>query len=154
MFADLITQLQEFVDTLPLALQVIAVLIIGMVPALEGDVAAAIGIVAGVPWLLTVLVGAGGTVLTTLGAVAWGSRIGDKRRKGERERKIMARVEKWGIPIAMFIGGFLVSVAINAFVMSAAGLNRTIVLISGIATAIFNTLFVALVAAGILQAIL
>lgn len=154
MFADLIIRLQEFVDTLPFVLQVLSVLLIGLVPALEGDVAAAVGIVAGVPWLVTVIIGAGGTVLTTVGAVAWGSRIGDRRSKGDRERRILARAEKWGIPIAMFIGGFLVSVSINAFVMSAAGLNRTIVLAAGIATAVFNTLFVALVAAGILQAVL
>lgn len=151
MFEDLIQNLQSFVDTLPMALQTLALLGIGAVPVLEGDVSALIGVVAGVPMVLTIIFAAAGTILATMAAVAWGARIGDKRQKGDRERRIMARVEKWGIPIAMLIGGFFVSVSINAFVMSAAGLNRSIVLISGIVTAVFNAVLVALIAAGALQ---
>lgn len=151
MFEDLIQNLQSLVDTLPMALQALALLGIAAVPVLEGDVAALIGTVAGVPMVLTIIFSAAGTILATMAGVAWGARIGDKREKGDRERKIMARVEKWGIPIAMFIGGFFVSVSINAFVMSAAGLNRTIVLISGFVTAAFNTVLVALIAAGALH---
>ena len=154
MLEDLILDHQAFVDTLPLALQVLSLLVVGLVPFLEGDVAAAIGVVTGVPLILALIFSAAGTILATMAAVAWGARIGEKRQRGERERRIMARVEKWGIPIAMLLGGFFVSVSVNAFVMSAAGLNRTIVLVSGFITAALNTAFVGLAAAGVLRLVL
>lgn len=153
MLQDLILQVQQFVDTLPSPLQVIALLVIAVVPIFEGDVAVAIGLVAGVWWPLALVASAAGTALATIVAVAAGAKLGSKRTKGEREQRILARVEKWGVPIAMLVGGFFFSVTINAFVMSAAGLNRTLVLTSGAGTAIFNTLFVAALTSGLLALI-
>ena len=149
--AATVESLQQFVDTLPLTLQFLALLVIGAIPFLEGDVAGLVGIVAGVPALAAFLPAAGGTVLATFASVTLGASIGGRRSKGERERRILARVEKWGIPVAMFLGGFFLSVVINGFVMSAAGLNRFLVLISGIGTAVVNTAFVMLVASGALH---
>lgn len=153
MLHDIINDLQQFVDTLPLILQVLALLVISAVPIFEGDVAVAVGLVAGVPWPLAVLVSAGGTVLATFAAVAAGARLGGRRTKGEREKKILARVEKWGVPLAMLLGGFFLSVTFHAFVMSSAGLNRSLVLVSGICTAVFNVAFVALLTSGVLALI-
>ncbi|WP_344337461.1 hypothetical protein [Brevibacterium salitolerans] len=150
---DVILQVQQFVDTLPAPLQVIALMVIAVVPIFEGDVAVAIGLVTGVWWPLALVTSAAGTGLATVVAVAAGAKLGSKRTKGEREQRVLARVEKWGIPIAMLLGGFFFSVTINAFVMSAAGLSRTLVLTSGIGTAIFNTLFVAALTSGFLALI-
>lgn len=154
MLQGIIEDLQTWVDGLPMVLQVVALLAIALTPFLEGDVAVVIRLVSGVPWMIAVVVSAAGTIVVTLAAVALGAGIGGKRTKGERERKILARVEKWGIPIAMLMGGLFISVPLNAFVMSTAGLNRSIVLISGIATAIFNIAFVALLTTGILGLVL
>jgi len=92
-----------------------------------------------------IIAAAAGTILVTIGAVALGS-----RRTRTREDKIVSRAQRFGIPLAMLIGGFLVSVPLNALVMSAARLDRTTILISGAVTAVINATFVGLVAAGVL----
>ncbi len=147
---DFINSLQGHVDLLPLPLQIGAVLLIGMIPFLEGDVSAAVGVAAGVPLLPTILAAAIGTVFVTIGAVTLGARTRAVGRRGGREERILSRAQHFGIPLAMLVGGFLVSVPLNAFVMSAARLNRTVILVSGIIVAVLNTVFVALVAAGVL----
>jgi len=140
-----IASLQGAVDPLPLPLQIIAVFAIGMIPFLEGDVSAGIGVAAGIPLVPVIIAAAAGTILVTIGAVALGS-----RRTRTREDKIVSRAQRFGIPLAMIIGGFLVSVPLNALVMSAARLDRTTILISGAVTAVINATFVGLVAAGVL----
>jgi hypothetical protein len=147
---DFIDTLQGHVDVLPQPLQIAAVLLIGMIPFLEGDVSAAIGIAAGVPLLPTILAATIGTILVTIGAVALGARTRAIGRRGGRDERILSRAQRFGVPLAMLVGGFLVSVPLNAFVMSAARLNRTAILVSGIVVAALNTVFVALVAAGVL----
>ncbi|WP_430593226.1 hypothetical protein [Humidisolicoccus flavus] len=146
--------LQTSVDPLPDALQVLAVFAIGMIPFLEGDVGAGIGIAAGAPTVATIIAATLGTIVVSLLALQLGGTVGAKRSRSARERRVLRRVEKWGIPIAMFIGGFLVSVPLNVLIMSAAGLNRRIIAIAAVATAIFNTLFVAVIVLGVLNFLL
>lgn len=117
---------------------------------MEGDVAAGVGIAAGVPLVPTIAAAAAGTILVTIGAARLGRRAGTRASREERSEKILTRAQRFGAPIAMLIGGFLVSVPLNAFVMSAARLNRAVILVSGIVVSITNTVFVALVAAGVL----
>ncbi|RRQ08537.1 hypothetical protein CXF35_09745, partial [Corynebacterium bovis] len=90
MIGHALESLQSWVHGLPVVLQVLAVFVIGVVPVLEGDVAAAVGIVAGVSWPATFLAGTAGTVLATVGGVALGGRVDGglraRRRRRDRER--------------------------------------------------------------------
>lgn len=153
MFTELnsfVADVQGQVDLLPLPLQIAAILVIGLIPFLEGDVAAGIGIAVGVPLVPTIAAATAGTILITIGAVRLGARAGARASREERSERILTRAQRFGVPIAMLIGGFLVSVPLNAFVMSAARLNRAVVLVSGVVVSIINAVFVALVAAGVL----
>lgn len=153
---DLILDLRTLVDVLPLAVQVLALLGIGLVPFLEGDVAAGIGVVVGVPWVLTVAASFAGTALASVVAVALGARVRGERRQDHqvRDGRILGRVERFGVPVAMLVGGFFLSVVVHAFVMSAARLHRPTVLVSALVSAAVNTVFVALVASGVLEVLL
>lgn len=64
---------------------------------------------------------------------------------------VMRRVERWGVPIAMLITGFLLSVPVTAFIMRAVGLGRSIVLTSAMAVAVLDATVAGLIAAGLLH---
>jgi hypothetical protein len=152
---ELVENIRAAVDGLPLVLQVLALLLVAVVPFLEGDVAAGIGVVAGVPWALAAVVSFAGTALSATVAVALGARVGGDRHGGEpRARAILRRVERFGVPLAMVVGGFLLSVPLNAFVMSAARLNRRVVLVSALVSATVNVAFVTLALLGVLELVL
>lgn len=150
-FRAWILDLQQFVDTLPPPLQVLAVLLIGMVPFLEGDVAATIGIVVGIPWLPSIVLGVLGTVVSTVLVLALVGRFGRRREDRWSDHKVMRRVERWGVPVGMLISGFLFSVPVTVFIMRAAGLGRSIVLTSAFAVAVLNGTVAGLLAAGMLH---
>lgn len=146
-----ILDLQQIVDVLPGPLQMLAVLLIGMIPFLEGDVAATIGVLAGIHWLPSIVVGVAGTVAVTFLVLSSLGRFGQPRDNRWAEHKVMRRVEQWGVPIGMLISGFLFSVPVTVFIMGAAGLRRPIVLISALAVAVLNGTVAGLIAAGMLQ---
>ncbi|PWD49822.1 hypothetical protein C8046_03050 [Serinibacter arcticus] len=152
---ELIETLRTSLDGMPMVLQVIALGLVAAIPFLEGDVAVGIGIVIGVPWVLAALVSFAGTAAVSFAAVALGGRVGRRSRTEDaRERKVLGRDQRFGVPVAMIIGGFLLSVPLNAFIMSTAGLDRRTVSVSAVISAAINTIFVALVALGLVTAIL
>lgn len=146
-----ILDLQQFVDALPGPLQIIAIVLIGVIPFLEGDVAATIGVVVGVHWLPAILLGVIGTVAATFLVLGVTKQFGHRRQRRWEDHKVMRRVEQWGVPVAMLVSGFLVSVPVTVFIMRTAGLGRSIVLSSAIAVAILNGTVAGVTAAGILH---
>ncbi|OSY41272.1 MULTISPECIES: hypothetical protein [Pseudonocardia] len=131
----MIEQLNVFVDTLHPVVQVLAVLVIGIVPFLESYVGAGIGVVAGMPVVLAV----GAAVIGNLIALAAAVWLGDRARRGitkggakpqsDRRRKLLARVDRYGVPIASLAAPTLMAISITPFAMVAAGLNRQQVII-------------------------
>ncbi len=78
--SDVISGLQHQVDALPPVLQFVAVFVLAVIPVIEGDIAAGIGMVAGVDWEFTFIAAAGGTALTAWAGALWGSRLAERRR--------------------------------------------------------------------------
>ncbi|MDN8579654.1 hypothetical protein [Corynebacterium bovis] len=204
MIGHALESLQSWVHGLPVVLQVLAVFVIGVVPVLEGDVAAAVGIVAGVSWPATFLAGTAGTVLATVGGVALGGRVdgglrarrrrrdrerlpaaadgiaaptgadrgpdpgpvrtpdgtalpvggrGRDRSREERRRALLDRVARWGLPAAMILGGVVSPVAINAFLLASAGMNRRALRLWGVVSAVVNTALAVAATPGLLHLI-
>ncbi|MBB3116756.1 hypothetical protein [Corynebacterium bovis] len=200
MIGHALESLQSWVHGLPVVLQVLAVFVIGVVPVLEGDVAAAVGIVAGVSWPATFLAGTAGTVLATVGGVALGGRVdgglrarrrrrdrerlpaaadgtaaptgqdpgpvrtpdgtalpvggrGRDRSREERRRALLDRVARWGLPAAMILGGVVSPVAINAFLLASAGMNRRALRLWGVVSAVVNTALAVAATTGLLHLI-
>ncbi|MDK8511186.1 hypothetical protein QP948_07220 [Corynebacterium bovis] len=204
MIGHALESLQSWVHGLPVVLQVLAVFVIGVVPVLEGDVAAAVGIVAGVSWPATFLAGTAGTVLATVGGVALGGRVdgglrarrrrrdrerlpaaadgiaaptgadpgpapgpvrtpdgtalpvggrGRDRSREERRRALLDRVARWGLPAAMILGGVVSPVAVNAFLLASAGMNRRALRLWGVVSAVVNTALAVAATTGLLHLI-
>lgn len=67
--------LQDFIEQVPLILQPLLVAVAGAIPYIEGEGAAAFGIIAGINPLLAAVAGATGNILCVLGVVVIGSRL-------------------------------------------------------------------------------
>lgn len=148
---DWIISLQQYVDTLPGPLQLTAVFVIGVVPLLEGDVAALVGVLSGMHWLPTVLFGTAGTVVVTVCAVGVAGTVGRRQEGRWKHHRVMRRVGDWGSPVAMLVSGLLFSVPITAFIMRASGIRRSVVLVSAVLVSAANALLVGLVVSGVLH---
>lgn len=147
----MIEQLNAVVDTLHPALQVLAVLVIGIIPFLESYVGAGIGALAGMPVALAIVAAVLGNLLALVAAM-W---LGDRARRGltkgrqkpqsERRRKLTARVDRYGVPVASLVAPTLMAISFTAFAMVAAGLDRRQVLVwQTITVVVWGVLFGAL----------
>ena len=67
--------LQSFIDQMPALLQPVIVAIAGAIPYIEGEGAAALGIIAGINPVVAAIAGATGNILGVLGVVLLGSRV-------------------------------------------------------------------------------
>lgn len=78
--------LQNFIQQVPDILQPVMVALVGAIPYIEGEAAAAFGIIAGINPIVAAIAGATGNILCVVGVVFLGSRI--------RERVIARRAAK------------------------------------------------------------
>ncbi|MBD5787400.1 small multidrug efflux protein [Cellulosimicrobium terreum] len=82
--------LQSFVDQLPDLVQPLVVAVLGMIPYVEGEGSAALGIIAGVNPIVAAVAGAAGNILSVIIVVALSSRV--------RERVVARRTATVGAP--------------------------------------------------------
>lgn len=126
----MIEQLNALVDTLHPALQILAVLVIGIVPFLESYVGAGVGALAGMPVIVAVMAAVAGNLLALAAATWLGTRArrgltrGREKPQSERRRKLVARVDRYGVPVASLLAPTLMAISFTAFAMVAAGLDR------------------------------
>ncbi|ALV45281.1 hypothetical protein MB46_07010 [Arthrobacter alpinus] len=90
--------LQDFIEQVPVILQPILVAVAGAIPYIEGEGAAAFGIIAGINPLLAAVAGATGNILCVLAVVLLGSRI-----RGRVVMRRAARIETTRVGVA--VGG-------------------------------------------------
>ncbi|ALE74472.1 MULTISPECIES: hypothetical protein [unclassified Pseudonocardia] len=147
----MVEQLNAVVDTLHPVLQVLAVVVIGIVPFLESYVGAGVGALAGMPVVLAVTAAVVGNLLA-LAVAVW---LGDRARRGltrggekpqsERRRKLIARVDRYGVPVASLLAPTLMAISLTAFAMVAAGLDRRQVVVwQTVTVVVWGVLFGAL----------
>lgn len=193
--ASVVSDLQDAVDVLPPVLQFFAVFLLSVIPVVEGDIAAGIGMVAGVAWEFTLLAATAGTALASWGGAVWGSRIAGRRRgraavaaedagagadvvdddsdgtagsvdgaedadtavpsrRRDAARRLLARVDRYGLGPAMVLGGFVSPVAVNTFVLAVAGLDRRRLVFWGVVSSVVNVGVVVAGATGVLHLLL
>lgn len=147
----MVEQLNLWVGTLHPVWQFLAVAAIGVVPFLESYTGTLVGTVTGMPVLLAAAGAIAGNVLALLVAV----RLGDRARRGlgrrasrppsERRRKVIARVDRYGVPVASLLAPTLMAISLTAFGMVAAGLDRRqVVLWQVVAVVVWAALFAAI----------
>lgn len=116
-----------WIDSLPALVQFVLIFVVGIIPFLESYVAAPVGILLGLPWPLALGAAIAGNVLALLVAVPWGAKLADKREgqpRSPRQEKVVARVNKYGVPVAALIAPTLMAISLTAFFMVLAGLDR------------------------------
>ncbi|MEL4182360.1 hypothetical protein CXF35_08890 [Corynebacterium bovis] len=78
---------------------------------------------------------------------------GRDRSREERRRALLDRVARWGLPAAMILGGVVSPVAINAFLLASAGMNRRALRLWGVVSAVVNTALAVAATTGLLHLI-
>lgn len=129
---DAISSFIAFVDGLHPVLQFLAVFVIGIIPFLESYVGASVGIFMGMPWPIALGGGVAGNAVAVVAAVALAGRMrGDQSRvqHSPRRERIMARVDKWGVPVASLLAPTVLAISLTVLIMVVAGLNRRNVLV-------------------------
>ncbi|MEU9822727.1 hypothetical protein ACIGG9_23055 [Pseudonocardia alni] len=146
----MVEQLNLWVTALHPVWQFLAVFVIGVVPFLESYTGTLVGTVTGMPVLLAAAGAVAGNVLALVVAV----RLGDRARRGlgrrasrppsERRQKVIARVDRYGVPVASLLAPTLMAISLTAFGMVAAGLDRRQVMIwQVVAVVVWAALFAA-----------
>ena len=146
----MVEQLNLWVTALHPVWQFLAVFVIGVVPFLESYTGTLVGTITGMPVLLAAAGAIAGNVLALVVAV----RLGDRARRGlgrrasrppsERRRKVIARVDRYGVPVASLLAPTLMAISVTAFGMVAAGLDRRQVVIwQVVAVVVWAALFAA-----------
>ncbi|ANY05334.1 hypothetical protein [Pseudonocardia sp. HH130630-07] len=144
-------QLVEFVGGLHPVLQFLAVFVIGVVPFLESHFGAFVGAFTGVPVVLAVVGAVAGNLLALLVAIRAGGAVarrvaGRRTPAGEkRARKVLDRVDRFGVPVASLLGPLVLATSLSTFIMIGAGLNRrTVVIWQVVAVVAWGVAFAAL----------
>lgn len=145
-----VAQLVTFVAGLNPFLQFLAVFVIGVVPFLESHFGAFVGTLTGVPVVLAALAAIAGNLLALAVAIRAGGavqrRVADRRgAPSKRTRKVLDKVDKFGVPVASLLGPFVLATALSTFIMIGAGLDRrTVVIWQAVAVTVWGIAFAAL----------
>ena len=157
--SDLILGFQDLVAGMPDLLQPVIVALAGAVPFIEGEGAAAIGIVGGIHPVIAALAGAIGNFLcvAVIVLVSSRARVAVTSRGGVADKPLSARREKfqkayhrYGTPGVSLLGPLLIPTQFTAAALAATGVpTRRVLLWQGIAIALWTTL-ITLIITGII----
>ena len=139
--ADIINNLQEFVETLHPVVAFLAVFGVGMVPFLESYVGSLIGVIGGVGIAPSLIAAIGGNILAVLIAGTIGGAISKARKsrpntKSGRGARIVERTDKFGVPVASLLAPTLLAISLTTFIMVTLGYRKSHVIIWNIVAAI------------------
>lgn len=160
--SDLIPQFQEFVAGMPEWLQPLGVSLAGAVPFVEGEGAAVVGVLGGIPTPLVVVAAILGNILAVTLVVLVSSRtrqaVLSAARRGEtptppspRREKFDRAFARYGVAGVCLLGPLLIPTHFTAAALTASGVSRGRVLVwQAIAITLWTTLF-ALVISGVIR---
>ncbi len=159
--ADLIIGFQDLVARVPELAQPLIVALAGAVPFIEGEGAAAIGIVGGIHPVVAALAGAVGNLLcvavvvlvasrTRVAVTTRGGAAAEKPASARRE-KFQKAYHRYGTPGVSLLGPLLIPTQFTAAALAATGVPaRRVLLWQGLAIALWTTA-ITLVITGIIS---
>jgi hypothetical protein len=125
-------QLVQFTQQIPLILQILFTSVLGAIPFIEAEVAAAIATLAGTPVIFAIIAAAIGNFLAVFLIVIFAQKIRKWRNKSvddEKRGKAMKAVHKYGIPTASLLSPLITGMHILAFAAAVTGANRQYILV-------------------------
>ncbi|MHA7263949.1 small multidrug efflux protein [Arthrobacter sp. TMN-37] len=172
--------LQEFVNQVPDVLQPLGVALVGMIPYVEGEGSAALGILAGVDPIVAGLAGAGGNFLSVLVVVLLSSRVRERvvawragggesdggtirtletdtskstsppTRRAKGQRRLRGWLSRFGVPGASMLAPLALPTQLTAAFFVASGVSKRRVLLWQAIAIVVWTAAVAAAATGVL----
>ena len=156
--SDLVLGFQDLVAQVPVLVQPLIVAVAGAVPFVEGEGAAAIGIVGGLNPVVAAIAGAVGNFLCVLVVVLLGARVrtavvtrGGRTEEppSARRRKVMRAYERYGTPGVSLLGPLLVPTQITSAALVSTGVPAKTVLVWQAAAIVLWTTAVTLLITGV-----
>jgi hypothetical protein len=171
--------LQEFVNQVPDVLQPLGVALVGMIPYVEGEGSAALGIIAGVDPIVAGFAGAVGNFLSVLVVVLLSSRVRERvvawraggepdggtirtletetsestsppTRRAKGQRRLRGWLSRFGVPGASMLAPLALPTQLTAAFFVASGVSRQRVLLWQAIAIVVWTAAVAAAATGVL----
>ena len=148
--SDLVLGFQDLVSQVPALVQPLIVDAAGAVPFIEGEGAAAIGIIGGLPPVVAALAGAVGNFLCVLVVVLLGARVrtavlsrgggAEDAAPSPRRAKVMRAYQRYGTPGVSLLGPLLVPTQITAAALVSTGVPvRNVLFWQGAAIVLWTT---------------
>jgi uncharacterized membrane protein len=155
--SEIVLQFQELVAELPGWLQPVGVALAGAVPFVEGEGAAAIGVVGGVHPVAAALAAVAGNFLAVLVVVLVGVRtraavVGSShgpRPRSPRWQKFDRAFERYGVAGVSLLGPLLIPTHFTAAALAASGVSRTRILTWQAVAIVLWTTAISLVITGV-----
>jgi len=160
--SDLVLGFQNLVAEVPDLVQPLVVALAGAVPFIEGEGAAAIGIIGGIPPVVAALAGAIGNLLCVAVVVLVASRVRTAvtTRRGGAEKPVTARREKferayhrYGTPGVSLLGPLLLPTQFTAAALTSTGVPPMRVLAWQAAAIVLWTTVITLIITGVIRAV-
>jgi len=160
--SDLVLGFQNLVAGVPDLVQPLVVALAGAVPFIEGEGAAAIGIIGGIPPVVAALAGAIGNLICVAVVVLATSRVRTAvtTRRGGSEKPITARREKferayhrYGTPGVSLLGPLLLPTQFTAAALTSTGVPPMRVLAWQAAAIVLWTTVITLIITGVIRAV-
>jgi hypothetical protein len=160
--SDLVLGFQNLVAEVPDLVQPLVVALAGAVPFIEGEGAAAIGIIGGIPPVVAALAGAIGNLLCVAVVVLATSRVRTAvtTRRGGAEKPTTARREKferayhrYGTPGVSLLGPLLLPTQFTAAALTSTGVPPMRVLAWQAAAIALWTTVITLIITGVIRAV-
>ena len=157
-FSDLVSGFQDLVSQVPDILQPAIVALAGAVPFIEGEGAAAIGIVGGIHPIVAALSGAIGNFVCVAVVVLVAARVrtavttrgGSEKPKTARNEKFQKAYHRYGTPGVSLLGPLLLPTQFTAAALTATGVPPRTVLIWQAAAIVLWTTIITLFITGVL----
>lgn len=172
--------LQDFVNQVPDILQPLGVALVGMIPYVEGEGSAALGIIAGINPIVAAFAGATGNFLSVLVVVLLSSRVRERvvarravsdfdggttrtletesaiskpesTRRAKGQRRLGAWLSKFGVPGASILAPLALPTQLTAAFLVASGVKKQRVLLWQAIAIVVWTGAVAAAATGVLS---
>ncbi|MDF2047716.1 MULTISPECIES: small multidrug efflux protein [Microbacterium] len=160
--SDLVLGFQNLVAEVPDLVQPLVVALAGAVPFIEGEGAAAIGIIGGIPPIVAALAGAVGNLICVAIVVLATSRVRTAvtTRRGGAEKPVTARREKferayhrYGTPGVSLLGPLLLPTQFTAAALTSTGVPPMRVLAWQAAAIALWTTVITLIITGVIRAV-
>lgn len=170
--------LRSFIDQLPEILQPVVIAVLGMIPYVEGEGSAAIGIILGMNPIIAALAGAGGNILSVIAVVALSSRVRQsvlarraarapiaagggeiapavhepekENRRSKGRRRINGWLVRFGVPGASILAPWVLPTQLTAALFVASGVKKSWVILWQAVSIVLWTGLVAAAALGLL----